>query len=205
MTERAGSILQWLVGLPEWLIYLIVGIAAAVENIIPPFPADVIVVIGGVIAGAGFSDVFVLFIAVWIGNTGSALLTYALGRRYGKGFFDGRAGRYLLAPRQVAALERAYARYGFPIIFFSRFLPVFRPIVPVFAGVSRLDFWRTALPLALASAVWYGFLVYLGSIAGANWRALLLRLEEVGGWLWIVMGVLLLGVGFLWHRTRREA
>lgn len=204
MTERAASILQWLVGLPEWLIYLIVGIAAAVENIIPPIPADLVVVIGGVIAGAGYSDPLVLFGAVWIGNTGSALLMYALGRRYGKNFFHGRPGRYLLAPRQVAALERAYARFGFPIIFTSRFLPVFRPVVPVFAGVSRLGFWRTALPLALASGVWYGFLVYLGSVAGANWRALLLSLEEVGGWLWIAVGVLLLAVGFLWHRTRRE-
>lgn len=203
MTERAGLILQWLIGLPEWLIYLVVGVAAAVENIIPPVPADVIVVIGGVIAGAGRTDIFLLFLAVWIGNTGSALLMYALGRRYGKDFFHGRPGRYLLAPRQVAALERAYTRFGFPIIFTSRFLPVFRPVVPVFAGVSRLGFWRTALPLALASGVWYGFLVYLGSMAGANWRSLLLKLEEVGGWLWIAVGLLLVVAGFLWYHTRR--
>ncbi len=204
MTERAGSIFQWLIGLPEWLIYLIAGVSAAVENIVPPIPADLIVVLAGVLAGAGRGDPYLLFLAVWFGNAGSAILTYALGRRFGRGFFQRRTGRFLLAPRQVAALGRAYARYGFPIIFFSRFLPVFRPVVPVFAGVSRLSFWRTAPPLALASAIWYGFLVYLGTIAGANWRSLLVRLEEVGGWLWIVVGVLLLVVGYLWYRTRRE-
>lgn len=205
MTERAGSILEWLVGLPEWLIYLLVGTAAAVENVIPPVPADVIVVIGGVIAGAGQGNPYLLFLAVWFGNVGSALLTYALGRRYGAGFFEGSAGRFLLAPRQLAALQRAYAQFGFPIIFLSRFLPVFRPIVPVFAGVSRLGLWRTALPIALASALWYGLLVYLGTIAGANWQSLLGRLEQVGGWLWLAVGVLLLAAGFWWYRTRLES
>lgn len=204
MTERAGLILEWLVALPEWLIYLLVGLAAALENIIPPIPADVIVVIGGVIAGAGQSNVFILFLAVWVGNVSSALATYGLGRRYGRSFFDGRLGSFLLAPRQVAALERAYSRYGFPIIFLSRFLPVFRPIVPVFAGVSRLAFWPTALPIAVASALWYGLLVYLGSIAGANWEKLLEKLQTVGGWIWLAVGILIAAVGFWWHRTRQD-
>src|SRR5690606_34323116 len=156
MMERAGSILQWLVALPDWLVYLIVGLAAAVENILPPIPADAIVVIGGVISGAGQANTWTLFFAVWVGNVSSALLTYAMGRRYGKTFFQGRLGNFLLAPRQAEALEKAYSRYGVPIIFFSRFLPVFRPIVPVFAGISHLGFWSTALPIAVASGIWYG-------------------------------------------------
>lgn len=204
MTEGAASVLNWLVALPEWLVYLLVGIAAAVENVIPPVPADVIVVVGGVIAGAGHGNPFLLFLAVWFGNVSSALLTYSLGRRFGAGFFKGKAGSFLLAPKQVAALQRAYARYGFPIIFVSRFLPVFRPIVPVFAGVSHLGFWRTAIPITLASGLWYGLLVYLGSIAGANWRSLLSRLNQVSGWLWLVVAILLLGVGIVWYRTRHE-
>lgn len=202
--ERAESILEWLVALPDWLIYLVVGLAAAIENIIPPIPADVIVVIGGVISGAGETDTRALFLAVWIGNVASALLTYWLGRRFGTGFFHGRLGSFLLAPRQVRALSQAYSRYGFPIIFVSRFLPVFRPMVPVFAGVSRLGFWPTAIPIAAASALWYGLLVYLGSIAGANWHLLLERLQTVGSWLWIVVGVLIAVAGYWWHRTRHE-
>ena len=203
MMERAADVLEWLVSLPEWLVYLLVGLAAAIENIIPPVPADVFVVIGGVIAGAGDAAPFALFLAVWFGNVSSALVVYALGRRYGAAFFDGRLGRLLLAPLQLVTLQGAYDRFGFPIIFFSRFLPVFRPIVPVFAGVSRVSFLRTAPPIMLASGLWYGLLVYLGSIAGANWRTLLERISEFSGWMWAVAGVLILAASVWWWRSRR--
>lgn len=202
MVERAAEFMEWLLSIPDWLVYTLVGFAAALENIVPPVPADVVVVIGGVIAGAGGASTPTLFLAVWLANVGSALLVYGLGRRYGARFFQGRLGSFLLAPGQLQGLTRAYQRFGFPIIFFSRFIPVFRPIVPAFAGVTHLGFVGTAIPIALASGIWYGALVYLGSAAGSNWRALLASLESLGGWLWGV-AALLIGVGiFIWKRTR---
>ena len=202
MVERAGAFLEWLLAIPDPLVYILVGLAAALENIVPPIPADVVVVIGGVIAGAGGANPLVLFLAVWMCNVGSALAVYGLGRRYGARFFQGRLGSFLLAPRQLDGLSRAYSRFGFPIIFFSRFLPVFRPIVPAFAGVSRLGFWGTAIPVALASAVWYGALVYLGSAAGENWESLLESLDRLGVWMWAAAGVLILVGLYFWNRTR---
>src|SRR5688572_24257298 len=126
MTDRAEALLDWLIGIPDVYVYLLLAIAAAVENIIPPIPADVMVLIGGVIAGAGGVNPVLLFVVVWAGNVGSALAVYGLGKHFGASFFDGRIGRLLLAPRQLAVLNRAYQRFGFPIVFFSRFLPVFR-------------------------------------------------------------------------------
>ncbi|HUE96527.1 MAG TPA: DedA family protein [Longimicrobiaceae bacterium] len=202
MAERAAALLQWLVAIPDWLLYVLVGLAAALENIVPPIPADVMVLIGGVIAGAGGANTPTLFIAVWAANVGGALLVYWFGRRYGPRFFQGRIGSYLLGPAQIQGLARAYARFGFPIIFFSRFLPVFRPVVPAFAGVARLGFWGTAIPIALASAIWYGALVYFGSVAGANWRSLLATVERFGGWLWAAAVVLILIGVYFWNRTR---
>ena len=204
MADRAGALLEWLLSIPDVLVYLILGIASALENIIPPIPADVMVVAGGVIAGAGGVDPIILFVAVWLGNVGSALAVYWLGRRSGERFFEGRIGRALLAPRQIESLNAAYQRFGFPIIFFSRFLPVFRPVVPVFAGLTRLGFWRTAIPVATASAVWYGFLVYVGTMAGANWESVLAYLSRAGAWLWAIAGILIVLLGLLWWRTRGD-
>lgn len=197
-----GDILGWLLEIPDWLVYLTLGAAAAVENIVPPIPADVMVLAGGVVSGAGGVPPSALFAAVWLSNVGSALLVYAVGRRYGLRFFEGRLGSYLLAPGQIQRLARAYRRYGFPIIFFSRFLPVFRPVVPAFAGISRVGFWQTAVPIALASAIWYGLLVYLGAAAGSNWEAVLAFFSRVGGWLGAIAAVLLALLGWWWWRTR---
>ena len=204
MMEQSESILSWLGSIPEWWLYAIVGLVAAIENLIPPFPSDVIVAIGAVAAGAGRADPRLLFIAAWLCNSSSAMLVYALGHRYGAAFFAGRFGRFLLAPAQVESLAAAYRRFGFPIIFLSRFLPVFRPIVPVFAGVARLGFWGTALPTVLASGVWYGAIVYFGALAGANWRSLLEVVERLGVWLWVAAGLLLIALGWWWIRTRRS-
>lgn len=205
MNETARAALAWLTSIPDELLYLAVGLAAAIENIVPPFPGDVVVIVGGVVAGARGVDPAVLFVITWFANSSSALFVYALGRRYGQGFFDGRIGRYLLAPEQVTTLSVAYQRYGTPIIFFSRFLPVFRPIVPVFAGVARLGFWRTALPILLASGLWYGFLVYLGTLAGANWRSVMGILDRIGFWLWVAAGIAIAGITVWWFRSRRTA
>jgi membrane protein DedA with SNARE-associated domain len=203
--ERAEPILEWLIARPDWLIYLIVGFAAAMENLVPPVPADVVILLGGVIAGAGGAHPWLLFSVVWLGNVGSALLVYAIGIRYGSAFLSGPLGRFLLAPAQVRSLAGAYQRFGFPIIFVSRFLPVFRPIVPVFAGISRLGVWRTAIPIALASGVWYGLLVYLGTVAGENLDAVFGYIARIGSWLWAIAGVLILLAGGWWWRTRRNS
>jgi membrane protein DedA with SNARE-associated domain len=196
------AVLAWFLNLPDVLVYLLIGLAAALENLIPPIPGDVVVVIGGVIAGAGGANPRSLFVVVWSCNVASALLVYWVGHHYGARFFTGKLGRFLLAPAQVEALSAAYRRFGFPIIFFSRFLPVFRPIVPAFAGVARLGFWGTAIPVAVASAVWYGFLVYVGSIAGENWHNVLDSISRIGNWLWAVAVIAMLLIAAWWWRSR---
>lgn len=200
--SEVSDLLGWLTSIPDWLLYLSLGLAAGVENLVPPIPADVMVLAGGVVAGAGSASPSGLFLAVWLGNVASALLVYAAGRRYGPRFFKGRLGGFLLAPRQIRALARAYRRFGFPIIFFSRFLPVFRPVVPVFAGLTKVGFWRTAIPVALASAIWYGFLVYVGAAAGSNWRQVVAFFGRTGGWLAAVAAVLIAAFAWWWWRTR---
>jgi len=204
LTGSVERLLEWLSAAPAAVVYLVLGLAAALENIIPPIPADVVVLFGGVVAGQGVANVWLVFVAVWLCNVGSAMLVYFLGRRYGDAFFAGRWGRLLLQPHQVEQLDRFYTRYGVRVIFISRFLPMFRAVVPVFAGVSGLGFWRTALPMAAASGLWYGMIVYLGAVAGRNWREILQTLSEAGRWLWIVAAVIAAGVVWWWWRSRRD-
>ena len=202
MSEWLGGALDRLAAAPEALIYLVLGAAAGLENVVPPIPADVVVLFGGLLAGRGGASVGLVFLAVWVGNVGGALLVYGLGRRYGARFFEGRLGRLLLRPGQVEMLNAFYRRYGFAVILVSRFLPMFRAVVPVFAGVAQLGFWRTAAPLALASAAWYGAIVYVGGVAGRNFDEIVRSLESAGRWLWLAAGVVGLAAALWWWRTR---
>jgi len=198
------SILEWLGSLPPLLVYLVVGVVAAVENVFPPVPADVVALFGGFLSGKGNGHPWVMFLVVWLGNLSTALLMYWVGRRKGTEFFRGRIGRMILQPKQMEKLSRFYQRRGTIVIFISRFLPMFRAVVPIFAGTSKVGFWRAAVPMALASAAWYGLIVYLGATAGENWEQIRSAVESSGKWLALAAGVVAIGVGGWWWRSRRE-
>lgn len=196
-------VMSWLLGAPEPLVHLVLGLFAALENIFPPVPADMVIVFGGFLAGLRGMSIGMVFLVVWVGNVLGALVVYGLGRRYGAAFFRTRLGAFLLHPEQLRRLDYFYRRYGPGVIFVSRFLPVFRAVVPAFAGVARVGIVRTTLPLAAASALWYGALVRLGALAGANWQTVVDSLAEAGRWLGLVAALLIVAAGWWWRRTRR--
>jgi membrane protein DedA with SNARE-associated domain len=198
------SMLAWMEGLPEALIYVVIGVMAGLENIIPPVPADVIALAGGFLAGRGITHPILTFLVVWLCNVGTALLTYWVGRTYGTRFFQGRIGRMILQPGQMSRLAALYEKHGGKVIFFSRYLPGFRAVVPIFAGTSGMTLPRTALPIALASGLWYGLIVYLGATAGRNWEQIRAQVEASGRWLGLAALVLFAVVGWWWWKTRGE-
>jgi membrane protein DedA with SNARE-associated domain len=198
------SLLEWLRALPPLLVYLVVGGIAAVENVFPPVPADVVALFGGFLAGQGTGHPLVMFLVVWLGNLSTAILMYWVGRKQGTRFFQGRLGRMILHPGQLEKLSRFYLRRGTVVIFVSRFLPMFRAVVPIFAGTSGVGFWRATIPMALASGAWYGLIVYLGATAGENWQGIRSTVESSGKWLAITAGLIALAVGWWWWKSRRE-
>lgn len=132
------------------------------------------------------------------------MLVYGLARRFGASFFETRPGRMILHPRQLAGVSQFYDRWGVIAIFASRFLPGFRAVVPIFAGVSGVGAVRTGLPVFVASGLWYGFLVVLGNEAGRNWSAIegvFSRYTSVLAWIAIPLAILLMA---WWWRSRRR-
>lgn len=190
--------------LPPGLIYLVIGAGAAVENIIPPVPADTFVLLGAFLAESGRADPLFVFLVTWVCNVSSAVLVYRLAHRYGRGFFTTRAGHWLLRPKQLDTIGVFYARWGTPAIFVSRFLPAFRALVPVFAGVTHVPLLRLLPPLAIASALWYGALVYLGAMASRNWNAIMSFFGQFSTGLLVVASILIVLVAAWWIRSRRE-
>jgi membrane protein DedA with SNARE-associated domain len=185
-------------------LYLLLGVGAALENVIPAAPADTFVALGGLLAALGRLDAVAVFFVTWTFNVGSALLVYRLGYRRGRPFFETGWGRHILNAHQLDRMARFYARWGRPAIFFTRFLPGVRSIVPVFAGVTHQGWLPVALPIATASAIWYGGLVWLGVWAGSNLDRLGELLDGINLGLGIVALVLVLGGFAWWWRTRRR-
>ena len=168
MLER---LLDALASLPLVPTYLVLMALSALENVFPPLPADTAVALGAFLARRGEVSVVPLAALCWLANLASAAGTYVVGRRHGRAFFRDGWGRKLMRPEVLAALEEAYARWGTPGIFLSRFLPGLRAAVPPFAGVAGLPVARALVPAAIASAIWYAFLAFAGYQVAENWDA----------------------------------
>lgn len=186
------------------LLYVAIGAGAAIENIVPPIPADTFVLLGAFLAAAGHADLWLVFACTLVPNVASATFTYWLARRYGTRFFGGRVGRWLLNERQLEHVGTFYRRWGTPAIFVSRFLPALRAVVPIFAGVTDVSAPRLIIPLVLASALWYGALVYIGGVFGRNWEQIMAIMDQASGWLLAVALVSIAAIAWWWIRTRRH-
>lgn len=145
-----------------------------------------------------------MFVVTWFCNVASAALVYLVGRHYGRAFFAGRLGRRLLSERTLAHIEEAYAEHGSWGIFLSRLLPVWRAVVPPFAGVARVPAARFILPMAVASGLYYGALTFLVATLGTNLDVVTRALARVNIFLGILAAGLFLVFGvWIYRRMKR--
>lgn len=189
-SDRAGltgvfdDLLQQLLALPPYPVYMLIGTLAAVENVFPPVPADTAVALGAFLAAAGGQiSVWAVFGVTWVANLASATGVYVGARTAGRAFFRTRMGRRLIRPGAMTRIEHLYDRYGAWGIFFSRFIPAARAVVPPFAGLAGLDALRALVPMAVASAIWYGSVAWIASTVVKrieDLRAVLVGLQNVG-------------------------
>jgi len=185
-------------------LYALIAVLAAVENIFPPVPADVAVSLGAFLAGRGVMNVWLVFILGWAANVGSGAAVYALARRHGAMVTSGFLGRHIFTPNTVAHIEEQYRRHGAYGIFVARLLPVWRGVVMPFAGIARVPAWRALIPMAVASALYYGVLTYVISRLGTDLDVVLGVVRRVNTWLAVVAGVLIVGIALWIVRRRRE-
>ena len=196
------GVLDWLTALPPAVLYLVLALVAAVENVFPPVPADTVVAFGAFLAARGHATLAGAFLSTLGGNVAGAMGMYAAGRRFGAD----RLARRLAAGGSARRLQEFYGRYGVAALFVSRFLPGIRALVPPFAGALRLPPWRVFLILAAASAIWYGAITLIAYRVGADWPTLMAKMRE-----WqhaLVIGaaiVAVLGFAAWWIARRRRA
>ena len=195
--------LAWVAQLPELAVYIVLMALSALENIFPPVPADIAVVLGAFLAQRGLTSAPVLGVLCWLANTTSAAAMYFYARRRGPRFFESGWRRKLMPPETIAALQTAYERHGMLGIFLSRFLPGVRAAVTPFAGVVGMSPLRALLPAASASAIWYAVLVGFGSFLGVNWETARSMLDDANRVLAVISVAVTVAIAvWLWRRRR---
>lgn len=197
------SMLAWLTGLPSLILYVMLALIAAVENVFPPLPSDTVVAFGTWLAARGHGSAVAAFLSTWLGNVAGAAGMYAVGRRHGTTWMRRKFPR-LADEEGEARLRALYSRYGIGALVVSRFIPGVRALVPPFAGALRVPAVPALGAMALASGVWYGFISYLAWKAGSDWDAVSGLIARSGRVVTIMASVIALIGGLLWYRHHRR-
>lgn len=174
-----NGIISWLTALPLAVLYPVMALFAAVENVFPPVPADTVVALGSWLAARGSGSVLAAFAATWVGNVAGAAAMYFVGRRHGAGWMQQRFPR-LADGSGTARLEKMYATYGIPALIVSRFIPGLRALVPPVAGALHVPPAAALGAIAIASGAWYGFISYIAFSAGQDWTHLTALVRRSG-------------------------
>ena len=151
---------------PFW-IYVTLFLFAFIENVFPPSPSDLVVVIGGSLVSTGVISFIPALLLTTIGSVVGFMILFYFGSTVDRKIVH--SGKYKYIP--VDAIEKVelwFKKYGYYVIIANRFLPGTRSVISFFAGMSMLDVKKSTILAAISAAVWNAIIIYLGYIFGNN-------------------------------------
>ncbi|HED05233.1 MAG TPA: DedA family protein [Ignavibacteria bacterium] len=161
------NILNFISGLTPFWIYVVLFLFAYIENVFPPSPSDLVIVIGGSLIGTGTIQYIPTLLLTTIGSVLGFMTLFFVGSQLDRKVV--RAGKIKFI--SLKALEKAeiwFNKYGYLIVLLNRFIPGTRSVISFFGGLSELDVKKTTLLATISALVWNGLIIYLGIIFGRN-------------------------------------
>jgi len=181
-----------------------VGLLIFLENVIPPIPSEVILPFAGFTAEQGKLNVVAAWWAATIGSLAGAMALYGVGAVVGEARLRELSRQrwfVLFGEKDFDRGDRFFERYGGPIVFFGRFVPLVRSIVSVPAGLERMSIPKFALLTFLGSGIWNAAFLGAGWVAGDNWEDVE---QVVGPASYVVVALLLAALVWLVVRKLRQ-
>ncbi len=164
------SLMELVVSLMEVIGPIGAGIAIALENLFPPLPSEAILPMAGLAASRGSFSVAEALVWTTLGSVVGAFLLYGIGAWLGVERLRRIAARVpLLDPRDIDRTVAWFTRHGGKAVFFGRMIPIFRSLISIPAGVTRMPLWKFGLLTGAGSLVWNTIFVLAGFWLGEAW------------------------------------
>ncbi|MEE9432092.1 MAG: DedA family protein [Melioribacteraceae bacterium] len=161
------EIVLYLSSLDATWIYIILFLFSFIENVFPPSPSDVVVVVGAsLIASTSIGFVPVLVITS-IGSAFGFILMYFVGYFLSEKVLR-KGNLKFISQDALHKTDEWFSKYGYWIILANRFLPGTRSVISFFSGVHELNVFRTFVFALISAFLWNLIIVYLGMTLGNN-------------------------------------
>ena len=187
-----------------WGLFLVYA-AAGLEYLVPPLPADSVVLAGSLLVVAGVQPAWLVFACAVAGGFTGASIHFALGRWLVREDGSVRGRRWVDRMLGEGSLERFFEklrRYGLWVIAFNRALPGVRAGTFFAAGAASMRFVPVMLAGLVSNVLWTALILGIGISVGDNWEEIERLFGVYKRGLYVVGGV----ATCLWllHRYRKK-
>ena len=130
------------------------GTGLLIGAFIPFITGDSLVFAAGLVA-ASFPEsinIWVLSIGIgifaWLGDQ----VGYTLGRHFGRPYLDKRQGAIIQSA--IGTAEKFYQAWGWWAVVIARFVPMARVLIPVIAGIGKMNYYKFFSANLVGAVVW---------------------------------------------------
>lgn len=164
--------LNWLVSTIGALGYFGIFVLMALESMVIPVPAEVILIPAGYLAYQGHMSISLLIIFAAAGSLLGSLISYYVALLVGRKGIEKLVKKYgsfmFIRSSEFERTEGFFRKHGSATIFFSRFVAGVRHLISLPAGFLRMDLKKFSVYTVLGAGIYNAFLVFLGYFAGQN-------------------------------------
>jgi membrane protein DedA with SNARE-associated domain len=167
-----------------------------------PFPSEVIMPTGGLLAATGHlqGGLAAAIVAGALANLVGSLIAYTVAARFGEPLLLG-PGRYIGIRRHHLELADGwFRRWGLFAVFIGRVLPVIRTYISFPAGLARIDLLRFSILTFVGALPWCAALALVGYYAGKNYDRVSAPIEKGA----IAVAIVVAFVVVIWYWRGRQ-
>ena len=201
---------QFILHIIEQFGYFGVFFLILIENVFPPIPSEVILLISGFFSTYTNLSVLYMIVASTLGSFLGAIILYYIGKIFNKErlkkIVNGRLGKILfLKENDIDKADEWFDNKGNKSVFFCRFVPIVRSLISIPAGMSEMPMGKFIIYTICGSMIWNTVLICLGYRLGSNWGYVLTILDK---YQIIVIVILVIIFGYViikFYRKKRKS
>lgn len=201
---------QFILHIIEQFGYFGVFFLILIENVFPPIPSEVILLISGFFSSYTSLSVFYMILASTLGSFLGAIILYYIGKIFNKErlkkIVNGRFGKILfLKEKDIDKADEWFDNKGNKSVFFCRFVPIVRSLISIPAGMSEMPMGKFIIYTICGSMIWNTVLICLGFRLGSNWEYVLTILDK---YQMVVIVILVIIFGYViikFYRKKRKS
>ena len=166
-TDYIQPLTLWLYANPEWalIIAFLMAFAESLAIVGSIVPGGVTMTAIGILAGSGVMDIGWTFVVAAIGAVAGDAASYALGYIFSDHLSE--MWPFRRYPRWLEYGKEYFARHGGKSVILGRFFGPLRSIIPVIAGILRMNPWHFFLANVISAIGWAILYLTPGILIGA--------------------------------------